>query len=126
MTVTLSLDSLLRENGITPYRVARELKGKLHMNTVYKVTSPDGVVRLDLETLGLIVNVVSALLGRPVRADELLRVVPEPHELKRSKSGHHYTGHEATDEILDEVPDLDERLAQVSAYLAGEGGGVSG
>lgn len=120
MSVTLSLHTLLREHGINPYRVARELKGELHQNTVYKATAPGGVARLDLETISLIVNVVSALIGRPVRADEILKVEPEPYELKRSRSGHHYTGHERTDSILDRFPNLDASVAEARKLLEGD------
>lgn len=111
MTVSFDLHGLMQAHDISAYRLERELEGQLNRNTIYAMTRQSGVKRIDLESLSKIVNVLSALLGRPVQAAELFTVAPEPHTLRRTAAGTHYTGDRETDEILDDHPDILERLA---------------
>lgn len=117
MSVTLRLHEFLEANGISAYRLEQELKGQLTRNSVYALAKKDGVRRVDLDSLDKVVSVLNAVLGRSVSLTELFEVNPPVHELRRTASGHHYTGHKATDLTLDAYPDLDERLAAAKAML---------
>lgn len=118
MTVTFDLHRLMQAHDISAYRLERELEGQLNRNTVYAMTRQNGVKRIDLESLSKIVNVLSALLGRPVQAAELFTVDPEAHTLRRTAAGTHYTGDRETDEVLDDHPDILKRLARRHASSA--------
>lgn len=114
MTVTFTLSTFLKEHGITAYRLERELKGQLSRNTVYDLCRDGHTKQVDLATLGKVISVVSAILKRDVQPGELFRFTPEPHQLSPSASGLPYTGHLATDMVLDRVPDLQQRLKALS------------
>ncbi len=114
MSVTFTLPEFLKQHSVTAYRLERELKGQLSRNTVYDLCRPGSAKQIDLATLGKVVNVLSAILGRPVQPGELFAFTPEPHQLGPSASGLPYTGHLATDMVLDRVPDLQDRLRQAA------------
>lgn len=113
MTVTLALHEFLAHHGLSAYRLEMELKGQLNRNSVYALAKPGGVTRVDLDTLGKVLPVLSALVRRPVQIGELFQVTEGPaHELRRSGAGLPYTGDRVTNEILDAHPDLLDRLAE--------------
>lgn len=111
MSVTLNLHQLMQAHNISAYRLERELEGQVSRNTIYSATRAKGVKRVDLATLSKIIDVLSAVIGRPVTASELFTVTPEAHTLRRTAAGTHYTGDQETDDTLDDHPEILERIA---------------
>jgi|GEM_PF-3922325 len=71
------LRQVLRENGITPYRLAVELSGRVARNTVYRLARPTPPARLDLATLEALLEALGRLTGRRVDVGELLALKDE-------------------------------------------------
>ncbi|MEX2534932.1 MAG: hypothetical protein WD273_04950 [Trueperaceae bacterium] len=108
MRLRVKLGDYLSRHDISAYRLVREADSQLAKNTVYSYAR-GGVKRVDLEVLGVIMEKLESITGEPVSIDDLLEKVSPGV----SAAGVPYTGHRATDEILDEQPDVLERIKRL-------------
>ncbi len=81
--IRLNIGSYLQQKNITPYRLVKE--SGLAPNTVYTLArSP--AKRVDLDTLGSIVEALTRLTGQPVTPNDLLEVIETPAPLETTDS----------------------------------------
>lgn len=80
-TVRWKLDDLLKDAGITPYRLHKE--SGLAMNTVYALARGDSK-QVRLETLEQLLPALEALTGHPVTISDLLEVEHRAESLPQS------------------------------------------
>lgn len=73
MPTRIRLKDLLEENGITVYRLGRETKGKLSMQSLYNLTdAADPPKRIELASLDAIVEAMRSLTGKHIKVCDLL------------------------------------------------------
>lgn len=114
MAVEFTLHKFLAEHHLTANRVAVEAEGQIARNSVFAMARNGQVKRLDLANLDALLNILSALVGRPVKIGELIvHAADQPHTLRKSRAGVHYTNDELTNTVLDRVPDILQRLKEV-------------
>ena len=77
MITQLNLSSFLERHAISAYRVVKETSGQLAPNTVYDLARKPAR-RIDLRTVGEVVNALERITGSPVTINDLLERVPEP------------------------------------------------
>ncbi len=82
--IHVTLKSYLARHGITPYRLAKEVKG-IGYATVYAIAS--GTRRPNLETLEAILSALPKLTQKPVALEEILDVVELPDQPLRTNTG---------------------------------------
>lgn len=83
MTVRVSLDRYLKHHNITAYRLAQEARGRVAQGSVYALARGANVKRVDLETLGGVIEALERLIGERVDVADLLEredapLAPEP------------------------------------------------
>jgi hypothetical protein len=84
MTIRLNLNRFLERHAISTYRVVKETTGKLAPNTVYDLARRPAQ-RIDLQTVGQVVNALERITGETVTINDLLEITPdEPVETLES------------------------------------------
>ena len=76
MIIQLNLSSFLERHAISAYRVVKETSGQLAPNTVYDLARKPAR-RIDLRTVGEVVNALERITGSPVTINDLLEHVSE-------------------------------------------------
>ncbi|GEM49847.1 hypothetical protein [Deinococcus cellulosilyticus] len=110
MAVRLALNSFLKANGLTAYKLHKQTQGEVGRASIFALARGD-VKHIDLNSLYHILNALSVLLDRPVQLQELFEVELDPNrKLKLSRAGAPYTGTPETDELYDAFPDILDRF----------------
>lgn len=115
MGLRFSLDTFLREHGLTAYRLVKETEGLVARGSVFAMARGESVKRIDLENLEHILAALSALTGKSVQVGDLITGTAEPVELRRSAAGVPYTDDKETNEVLDDHPDILDRFARYNS-----------
>ena len=76
MAIRLNLSSFLERHAISAYSVVKETSGQLAPNTVYDLARKPAR-RIDLRTVGEVVNALERITGSPVTINDLLEHVSE-------------------------------------------------
>jgi hypothetical protein len=76
MTIRLNLNRFLERHAISTYRVVKETTGKLAPNTVYDLARRPAQ-RIDLQTVGQVVNALERITGETVTINDLLEITPD-------------------------------------------------
>lgn len=105
-----SLDQYLRDHGLTAYRLVKETEGLVARGSIFAMARGDSVKRIDLENLNHVVAALSALTGEQVTVADLFTGEAEPVQLRQSAAGVPYVDDEETNDVLDDHPDILERL----------------
>ncbi|MDR6330647.1 hypothetical protein [Deinococcus soli (ex Cha et al. 2016)] len=105
-----SLDQYLRDHGLTAYRLVKETEGKVARGSIFAMARGDSVKRIDLENLNHVMAALSALTGERVSPADLFTGEPDPVSLRQSAADVAYTDDEETNDVLDDHPDILERL----------------
>lgn len=113
MTVRIVLDDYLAAHGLSTNQLAKAAAGKAARGSIYALAS-GATTRVDLNTLGSVVEALEQLTGERVRFDDLLERV-EAGPAGMSRAGVPYTGDPETDEVLDAHPDILERVRKLEA-----------
>lgn len=113
MNVRVVLDDFLATRGISTNQLAKAAAGKAARGSIYALAS-GATTRVDLNTLGSVVEALEELTGERVNFDDLLERV-EAGAAGISRAGVPYTGDPETDEILDAHPDILERIKRHEA-----------
>ncbi|GGL18510.1 hypothetical protein [Deinococcus radiotolerans] len=108
--IRFSLDHYLRDHGLTAYRLVKETEGKVARGSIFAMARGDSVKRIDLENLNHVVAALSALTGEKVSVADLFTGEPEPVSLRTTGAGVPYTDDEETNAVLDDHPDILDRL----------------
>ncbi|CAN5560272.1 hypothetical protein BH24DEI1_BH24DEI1_04150 [soil metagenome] len=111
MDIRITLGDYLDAHNLSAYRLAQETSGKVARGSIYALARGE-VKRVDLDTLGAVMETLERLTGEPVKFDDLLEAVGKP-PAGISAAGVAYTGDPETDEVLDDHPDILERLAKL-------------
>ena len=77
MNVRVTLKEYLKHRNLSAYRLAQATTGRVAERTVYALARP-GVKRIDLETLGVVIEALEELTGEPVTPNDLLEVTQTP------------------------------------------------
>lgn len=78
-TLRLNLGQYLKKNGISAYRLAREVGGKVPASTVYSMAhSPKR--RINLATVSELLKGLKRLTGKEVRISDLLVRLTTPED----------------------------------------------
>ncbi|MEF2279894.1 helix-turn-helix transcriptional regulator [Deinococcus sp. YIM 134068] len=112
MTLRFSLDTFLREHGLTAYRLVKETEGLVARGSVFAMARGESVKRVDLENLEHIMAALGALTGKTVQVGDLIAGSVEPAQVRRSAADVPYTDDEETNEVLNDHPDILERLSR--------------
>ncbi len=113
MNVRVVLDDYLATRGLSTNQLAKAAAGKAARGSIYALAS-GATTRVDLNTLGSVVEALEELTGERVRFDDLLERV-EAGAAGVSRAGVPYTGDPETDEVLDAHPDILERIHKLEA-----------
>lgn len=105
-----SLDHYLRDHGLTAYRLVKETEGKVARGSIFAMARGDSVKRIDLENLNHVVSALSALTGEQVTVADLFTGEADTVPLRRSAAGVAYTSDEETNDVLDDHPDILDRM----------------
>jgi DNA-binding Xre family transcriptional regulator len=77
MPVKVTLKEYLTQRNLSTYKLVQATTGRVAERTVYALARP-GVKRVDLETLGVIIEALHDLTGETVTPNDLLEVIEEP------------------------------------------------
>ncbi len=113
MDIRVRLDDYLNHHGLTPYRLAQETKGQAAQGSIYALARGDSK-RLDLKTLAAIMGALEKLTGENVGFDDLLER-GTPRDPNLTAAGVPRTGDPETDALLNDIPDVLERIKQLEA-----------
>jgi hypothetical protein len=115
MAVRFSLDDFLRARQITPYRLAKELEGRVARGSVFAMSKGEHVKRVDLESLSEIINALRAITAETVTFNDLFEEMDTAVQggPRLSRAGVPYTGDCEVDAILDEHPTILDRLERL-------------
>lgn len=80
MRLRLSLDRFLATHSLTPYRLFKEVEGKLAKSSVYDLVRGDEVKRVDLSTLSAVLEGLMSLTGERLTPNDLLETVKDDSE----------------------------------------------
>jgi DNA-binding Xre family transcriptional regulator len=129
--IRLNIGSYLEQKNITPYRLVKE--SGLAPNTVYNLARTPAK-RIDLDTLGSIVEALTRLTGKTVTPNDLLEVIEEPPQEIESETrawldGAAYDMGKALDELEKDIPraeleawlEANRKSAKPAKYIAGQG-----
>lgn len=83
MGVQLNLGAFLQRRGISAYRLVKATEGRLAPATVYGLASKPAQ-RIDLATVGTVLEVLSELTGSPVQFQDVLEPISTSEEQRRS------------------------------------------
>jgi DNA-binding Xre family transcriptional regulator len=112
MNVRVSLDRYLRTKNVSAYRLAQETAGRVARGSVFALARGERVKRVDLETLGEVMDALERITGHPVTPNDLLEVAPTKDQ-HLTAAGVPYTGDAETDAVLNDYPDILERIAML-------------
>ncbi len=115
MDIRLRLDDYLHAHQLSAYRLAQAAKGRAALGSIYALARGD-LKRLDLNTLAAVIEGLEQLTGERVTFDDLLERV-EPGQVELTAAGVPYTGDAETDAVLNDHPDILERIR---SHEAGE------
>lgn len=73
--VNWRVGDVLREHGLTAYKLAAELSGKVNRNSVYAIARGD-TERVDRSTLAALLEALNALTGQTYTVADLLEYTP--------------------------------------------------
>lgn len=104
----LNLGGYLKRRNLTPYRLVKE--SGLAQATVYNMARTPAQ-RVDLDTVGALLTALRRITGENVTMDDLLEETAGEQSL--TAAGVPYTGDAETDAVLNEHPDILERVAQL-------------
>lgn len=113
MDIRIRLDNYLDNHDLTPYRLAQVTKGRAAQGSIYALARGD-LKRLDLNTLAAVIDALEQLTGERVTFDDLLERV-EPSQVTLTAAGVPYTGDAETDAVLNDHPDILERIKRQKA-----------
>jgi hypothetical protein len=102
----LNLGQYLERRHLTPYRLIKE--SGLARATVYNMARVPAQ-RVDLDTVSTLLQALRRLTGEPVTINDLLEETTP--EAALTAAGVPYTGDAETDAILNEHPDILDRIA---------------
>lgn len=98
--VNWRVGEVLREHGLTAYKLAAELSGKVNRNSVYAIARGD-TERVDRSTLAALLDALKALTGQAYTVADLLEYVPNEGDA------------EETAAVLADHPDILDRVARL-------------
>lgn len=81
----MNLGAFLQRRGISAYRLVKATEGRLAPATVYGLASKPSQ-RIDLATVGTVLDVLSELTGTPVLFQDVLEPVSAAEEQRRSEA----------------------------------------
>jgi hypothetical protein len=133
--VRVSLDRFLQKNNLTAYRLVKETKGNAAQGSVYAFARGEKVKRVDLETLGVVMQALTRLTGKPVTPNDLLEVIEEPAPLEMDEETKEWletTGTDAMKAIHEAEKDVPpeelaawlestQKAAKPAKYVVGKG-----
>lgn len=107
MSVEFALDQFLERHGLSAYRVSVEAEGKIARASVFSMARSKNVKRVDLESLGHLLDILEALTGRKVQLSDLFQVSSgEGHQLRRTRSGLPFSANRDTNRLLESSSDV--------------------
>ncbi len=113
MDIRIRLDDYLDTHDLSTYRLVQAAKGRAAQGSVYALARGD-MKRLDLKTLAAVIDALEQLTGEQVGFDDLLERV-EPGRAELTAAGVPYTGDPETDAVLNDHPDILERIRKLEA-----------
>lgn len=113
MDIRLRLDDYLHAHDLSAYRLAQAAKGRAALGSIYALARGD-LKRLDLNTLAAVIESLEQLTGERVTFDDILERV-EPGQVELTAAGVPYTGDPETDAVLNDHPDILERIKRFEA-----------
>lgn len=87
MTLRLNLGQYLKDHGISAYRLVQEVGGSVAPNTVYGLARKPAQ-RIDLGTVGKILQALGQVRGEAVDINEVLEKVPDASQAPESDLSH--------------------------------------
>lgn len=106
----LNLGGYLKRHGLTPYRLVKE--SGLAQATVYNMARTPAQ-RIDLDTVGTMLDALRRMTGERVTVDDLLEEVATDAAPTLTAAGIPATGDAETDAVLNDHPDILDRVAQL-------------
>ncbi|CAM3974141.1 helix-turn-helix domain-containing protein [Deinococcus marmoris] len=100
--VNWRVGEVLREHGLTAYKLAAELSGKVNRNSVYAIARGD-TERVDRSTLAALLDALKTLTGQAYTVADLLEYAPTEEDT------------EETAAVLADHPDILERMRGLEA-----------
>jgi len=110
MSLRFSLDTFLKEHGLSANRIVKETEGLVARGSVFAMARGENVKRIDMANLEHTLSALSALIGRQVQIGEIITGEAPVVSLRRSAAGPVYTDDAETNDVLDEHPDILERM----------------
>ncbi|WP_407543725.1 helix-turn-helix transcriptional regulator (plasmid) [Deinococcus radiomollis] len=104
----LNLGGYLQRRNLTPYRLVKE--SGLAQATVYNMARVPAQ-RVDLDTVSTLLKALERLTGEQVTMDDLLEETAVAESL--TAAGVPYTGDAETDAVLNDHPDILNRVARI-------------
>lgn len=78
MAMKWRLPEIMREHELTAYRIGKELGGVTRMSTVYRMADEENPpVRIEIETLGEMLEALYRLTGKRFTTSDLLEYHPD-------------------------------------------------
>lgn len=77
MDLRLNLGGYLQRHGLTAYRLAQAVEGRVSANTVYTLARKPAQ-RIDLSTVGEVLEALGRLTGEPVSITDMLEEAAPP------------------------------------------------
>lgn len=106
----LNLGGYLKRHGLTPYRLVKE--SGLAQATVYNMARTPAQ-RVDLDTVGAVLDALRRMTGERVTVDDLLEEIPADAVPVLTAAGVPPTGDAETDAVLNDHPDILDRVARL-------------
>lgn len=112
MPVAWRIKEFLDDHGLTPYRLVQA--SGIPQGTVYRLVNGD-TRNLNADTLALTLDALRTLTGEPVGLGDVLEYTPAENAAPPplTAAGVAYTGDPETDAVLDEHPDILERIRKL-------------
>jgi DNA-binding Xre family transcriptional regulator len=135
MNVSVRLKEYLNHHNLSAYKLVQETRGKVAERTVYAFARGEKVKRVDLETLGVVMQALTRLTGKPVTPNDLLEVIEEPEPLEMDEETREWlemTGTDAMKAIHEAEKDVPpeelaawlestQKAAKPAKYVVGKG-----
>lgn len=78
MAMKWRLPEIMREHDLTAYKIGKQLGGVTRMSTVYRMADEEQPpTRIELETLGEMLDALYKLTGKRFTTSDILEYVPE-------------------------------------------------
>jgi hypothetical protein len=110
-TIKWKLGEVLEREGLTVYRLHQELSENVSRNTLYRLSN-EQPERIELSITANILKALERLSGKSYGITDLLEVIEEA-PAGMSAAGVPYTGDPETDAVLDDHPDILERVGRL-------------